>query len=186
MTWVERVSCFLFRRIRLTSFFSSFLFTWVKCVESAAQKMKFSIKDFFCKCGQFYWRKRNPNGKLHFLCSESRLTCRSSNITKYSHKYSSSLRFETTFHSGWSLFPQQVTYIEKKILKKVIRFSPLPTLPIQHSNLFSGKLLHPFRYHLHFPIIKGNNSLHPAQLQREDQQFLFVIFSISSFNFWST
>ena len=30
-----------------------------------AQKMKFSIKDFFSKCDQI----RNLNEKLHFLCS---------------------------------------------------------------------------------------------------------------------
>ena len=45
---------------------------------NTAQKMKFSIKGFFSKCdqirrklrsGHIYWR--NPNAKLHFLCSVS-------------------------------------------------------------------------------------------------------------------
>ena len=45
-----------------------------------AQKMKFSIKDFFVKCDQirsfmrifFTFTKENLNGKLYFLCSGSR------------------------------------------------------------------------------------------------------------------
>ena len=42
----------------------------------AAQKMKFSIKDFFCKCDQpretadlVTFTEKILNGKLHFLCS---------------------------------------------------------------------------------------------------------------------
>ena len=36
-------------------------------VADTAQKMKFSIKDFFSKCDQI---RSFLNGKLHFLCSE--------------------------------------------------------------------------------------------------------------------
>ena len=47
---------------------------WVKAHHSfTAQKMKFSIKDFFSKCDQI----RSPtdteeilNGKVHFLCND--------------------------------------------------------------------------------------------------------------------
>ena len=47
-------------------------FVMAKNLSNAAQKLKFSIKDFFSKCevngfGHIYWR--NLNGKLHFLCS---------------------------------------------------------------------------------------------------------------------
>ena len=38
--------------------------------ESTAQKMKFSIKDFFSKCDQIRaFTEKIFNGKLHFLCS---------------------------------------------------------------------------------------------------------------------
>ena len=120
-----------------------------------------------------YWLKKEIlNGKLHFLPNESRLTCRSSDITKHSHKKSSTLRFEDTFHSSWPLFPQQVTYIEKK--RKLYTSAPsppLPQLPIQPNNLFSSKLLHPFRYHLHFAILKGNNSLQHVVRKRRSVPF---------------
>ena len=36
---------------------------------TTAQKMKFSIKDFFSKCDQIQFTKEILNGKLHFLCS---------------------------------------------------------------------------------------------------------------------
>ena len=35
-----------------------------------AQKMKFSIKNFFSKCDQIIFTKEILNGKFHFLCSE--------------------------------------------------------------------------------------------------------------------
>ena len=40
---------------------------------TAAQKMKFSIKDFFSKCDQIRRKLTEEilNGKLHFLCSVS-------------------------------------------------------------------------------------------------------------------
>ena len=126
-------------------------------------------------------KKEILNRKLHFLPNESRLTCRSSDITKHSHTAAHCVL--QILHSSWSLFPQQVTYIEK-ILKKWYASAPLPPLPIQPNNLFSGKLLHPLHYQLHFAISKGNNSLQRVQLQRGDL-FLFMIFSICSFNFWS-
>ena len=85
-------------------------------------------------------KKEILNRKLHFLPNESRLTCRSSDITKHSHTAAHCVL--QILHSSWSLFPQQVTYIEKKI-KKVIRFSPSSPTSFQPNNLFSGKLLHP-------------------------------------------
>ena len=49
------------------------------CNEGAAQKMKFSIKDFFSKCDQICkttadlvtFTEEILNGKFHFLCSKS-------------------------------------------------------------------------------------------------------------------
>ena len=43
--------------------------------EFTAQNMKFSIKDFFSKCGQICsllvtFTEKILNGKLHFLCSD--------------------------------------------------------------------------------------------------------------------
>ena len=43
--------------------------------ETTAQKMKFSIKDFFSKCDQFpanliTFTEEILNGNLHFLCSK--------------------------------------------------------------------------------------------------------------------
>ena len=45
-----------------------------KTVNYAAQKMKFSIKDFFSKCDQIHrklvtFTEEALHGKLHFLCS---------------------------------------------------------------------------------------------------------------------
>ena len=48
-----------------------------KAPSNTAQKMKFSIKDFFSKCDQIRsfladlvtFTEEIPNGKLHFLCS---------------------------------------------------------------------------------------------------------------------
>ena len=34
-----------------------------------AQKMKFSVKDFFSKCDLVTFTEEILNGKLHFLCS---------------------------------------------------------------------------------------------------------------------
>ena len=85
-------------------------------------------------------KKEILNRKLHFLPNESRLTCRSSDITKHSHTAAHCVL--QILHSSWSLFPQQVTYIEK-ILRKWYASAPLPPLPIQPNNLFSGKLLNP-------------------------------------------
>ena len=36
---------------------------------SIAQKIKFTIKDFFSKCDQIIFTEEILNGKLHFLCS---------------------------------------------------------------------------------------------------------------------
>ena len=120
-----------------------------------------------------YWLKKEIlNGKLHFLPNVSRLNCRSSDITKHSHKKSSTLRFEDTFYSSWPLSPQQVTYIEKK--RKLYTSAPPPPPPplaIQPNNLFSSTLLHPFRYHLHFAILKGNNSLQHVVRKRRSVPF---------------
>ena len=53
-----------------------------KIVKGTAQKVKFSMKDFFSKCDQirgFLWiwshlfTEEILNGKLHFLCRETRL-----------------------------------------------------------------------------------------------------------------
>ena len=44
---------------------------------NTAQKMKFSIKDFFSKCDTF--TEGIPNRKLHFLC------CRNGQIVKLSN-----------------------------------------------------------------------------------------------------
>ena len=43
----------------------------LKIVQITAQKMKFSVKDFFSKCDQILtFTKEVLNGKLPFLCSE--------------------------------------------------------------------------------------------------------------------
>ena len=55
-----------------------------------AQKMKFSVKDFFSKCDQI----RSFNGKLHFLCSECCYLCAASYTAYDSDKYLS-----------WRFFP---------------------------------------------------------------------------------
>ena len=42
--------------------------------EATAQKIKFSVKDFFSKFDQILkYTQEIPNGKLHFLCSELEL-----------------------------------------------------------------------------------------------------------------
>ena len=38
--------------------------------EHTAQKMKFSIMDFFYKCDQIFRWKEILDGKLYFLCSD--------------------------------------------------------------------------------------------------------------------
>ena len=40
-------------------------------VPNNAQKMKFSIKDFFSKCDQITFTEEILNGKLYFLCNEN-------------------------------------------------------------------------------------------------------------------
>ena len=40
-------------------------------VTNTAQKMKFSVKDFFSKCDQIHKKLEEPfNGKVHFLSSD--------------------------------------------------------------------------------------------------------------------
>ena len=45
------------------------MLTYVIGGRNTAQKMKFSIKDFFSKCDQIR-RKNFSHGKINFLCSE--------------------------------------------------------------------------------------------------------------------
>ena len=50
---------------------TSFLQAKLRIDLFTAQKMKFSIKDFFSKCDQIIFTEEILNQKLHFLCSVS-------------------------------------------------------------------------------------------------------------------
>ena len=56
------------RLILLSTYAKNFIMILRNFPYSTAQKMKFSIKDSFCKCNQIC-RQEIVNGKLHFLCS---------------------------------------------------------------------------------------------------------------------
>ena len=44
----------------------------VKLLGNTSQKIKFSVKDFFSKCDQFTFTGETLNGKIYFLCSETK------------------------------------------------------------------------------------------------------------------
>ena len=143
--------------------------------------MKFSIKDFCSRCGHIYWRKKSLIGNFIF-CPMNRGEPAEAAILQNIHIQQ--LTAFCRYFIAVGPFSRNKSHILKKKLRKWYASAPLPPLPIQPNNLFSGKLLHPLHYQLHFAISKGNNSLQRVQLQRGDL-FLFMIFSICSFNFWS-
>ena len=65
-----------------TSLSAPIQISWETMPSYTAQKMKFSIKDFFSKCDQMFpadlvtFTKEIPNGKLHFLCCDNNLNGR--------------------------------------------------------------------------------------------------------------
>ena len=77
LTWSTLID--FFPILCLTSIYNN-LFVYLDCnnrerlTERTAQKMKFSIKDFFSKCDQLHslvtFTEEIINRKLHFLCSD--------------------------------------------------------------------------------------------------------------------
>ena len=72
--YVRSVSGKLLLNVGYNTNFTFDLHNAAKAVINTAQKMKFSIKDFFRKCDQIL------NGNIHFLCSETYFLITNKNI----------------------------------------------------------------------------------------------------------
>ena len=68
MLWIVKIMMYQMTIKRLEVLRRCFKIFYHQTQKALNKKSKFSIKDFFSKCGHIYWR--NLNGKLHFLCSK--------------------------------------------------------------------------------------------------------------------
>ena len=76
--FAEGVECVFITIFTKSSTIDVWIHLWTECIRNffsdfalliTAQKMKFSLNDFFSKCDQIF-TEEILNGKLHFLCSE--------------------------------------------------------------------------------------------------------------------